>query len=271
MTDFENENIEEQVLWSPSDEKDNQKWMKKSKVKIGVFLVFTFLILLFFILFYKQDLFIFNLSNQTEDMLASTMVFNILSYAFIIFTFLYMIFYLYFYSRRTKMDLENQMRTFDNFKKHYNTFDLLGVIPVFLAILTFVNGFFFGFATVIGPSMQPTFCQGDYVIIEHYSEDYQRDDIMIFIHEDSKLIKRVVGVPGDTLLINNSGVYINGILIEDVFLSSVIQTNEIIPEGEYYVLGDNRGNSNDSRAFGLVSIDQVLGEVVMKVNGGTCS
>jgi len=51
MTDFENENIEEQVLWSPSDEKDNQKWMKKSKVKIGVFLVFTFLILLFFILF----------------------------------------------------------------------------------------------------------------------------------------------------------------------------------------------------------------------------
>ncbi|MBU0996880.1 MAG: signal peptidase I [Firmicutes bacterium] len=271
MTEFENENIEEQNLWSLEDENDNQKWMKKSKVKIIVFLTFTFLILLFNIIFHNQELFIFNLSNQTDDLLASTLVFNILSYIFIIITFIYMIFYLHFYSRRRKMDLEAQMNSFDHFKKHYNAFDLLGVIPVFLAILCFINGLFFGFATVIGPSMQPTFCQGDYVVIEHFTQDYERDDIMIFIHDDSKLIKRVIGVPGDVLMVNSNGVFINGTLVEDYFPSTILITNEIIPVGSYYVMGDNRHNSNDSRSFGLVLEEQILGEVVMRVNGGTCN
>jgi len=275
MTEFENE--EHEVLieespskWSEEEYKNNQDWMKKSKRKIFSFGLFSMFIIIFIILFHTNELFIFSSNDSTSELVGTTLLFNILSYVFIIITFLYMFYYVGFYFVRRKMTEEAQMETFSSFKKHYNAFDLLGVVPIFLAVLTLINGFFFGFATVVGPSMEPTFCSDDYVVIEHYYDTYQRDDIIIFIHSDQKLIKRLVGLPGDTLVVNLNGVFINDVLVESSLAGSYHTYNTVIPDGYYYFLGDNRLNSNDSRYFGLVSKDIVLGKVVFKVSNSTC-
>ncbi len=273
MDEFENEELEIiEPLYTEAELAENQKLMKKSKRKITVFLFVSLALLLFFLFFHNNGLFIFSLSNAEEDLVGSQILFNFLSYVLIISTFIYMFFYLNYFNKRSKLTEEEQMKKFEGFKKHFNVFDLLGVVPVFLAILTFINGMFLGFATVVGPSMEPTFCSGDYVIIDHFSQNYEREDIMIFYHEDSKLIKRVVGLPGDTVEVNSTGVYINGVLLETYFPSSAyIPYNGVIPEGYYYVMGDNRHNSNDSRSFGLVAPDMILGEVVFQLGGETCS
>lgn len=278
MTELENQDnyenkenpLETLPVWSEEDYKNNQDWMKKSKRKIISFGLFTLLIILFIFLFHTNELFIFSSDNTSSELAGTTLLFNILSYTFIFITFIYMFYYVDYFFRRLKLTPEEQMESFSSFKKHYNAFDLLGVVPVFLAVLTLINGFFFGFATVIGPSMEPTFCPNDYVVIEHYYDTYQRDDIVIFIHSDQKLIKRLVGIPGDTLVVNNLGVTINGVLVESSISGTYHTYDTVIPEGYYYFMGDNRGNSNDSRYFGLVSKDLVLGKVVFTVSNSTC-
>ncbi|MDC7243080.1 MAG: signal peptidase I, partial [Sphaerochaetaceae bacterium] len=147
---------------------------------------------------------------------------------------------------------------------------LFSIVPLFLVIVMVINGFFFSFAQVDGISMEPTFCDNDAVIIK-YVEDYERNDIVILQQDDLYLIKRLVAVPGDTLTVNASGVYVNGELIEDNVGNIYIAYDEIvIPEGYYYVLGDNRDYSEDSRLFGLKSEENMLGKVIYKISTTTC-
>jgi len=269
----EEEILEEKPeLWTEEDLNENLKLTKKSNRKVRTFLTFTILIVVFYIAFRSNPLFIFNFSSNEEELQGATILFNFLSYLLIVSSFVYMFFYMVYFRKRKQKSVEDQMSSFEGFKKHYNVFDLLGVVPVFLSILTLINGLFLGFATVVGPSMEPTFCPSDYVIIDHYTFQFDREDIMIFIHEDSKLIKRVIAVPGDTLLVNNTGVYVNGVLVETYFPSAYFENyNLVVPEGSYYVMGDNRHNSNDSRSFGLVTDDLILGEVIFQIGGNSCS
>lgn len=275
MNDMYDQNVEE-VIDSPkfSEEEliENRKWMKKSRAKSRVFLLFSTIIVLSLFLFFSQPLFIFNPSNSTEDMTSTVILFNMFSYVFLAITFVYMIYYLVYLHKRESLPEDEQMETFENFKKKYNAFDLLGVIPVFLAFLTIINGLWFGFATVVGPSMEPTFCSGDYVVIDHYTNDFVKEDIMIFVVADgTKLIKRVIAVPGDTLLVDATGVYVNGELQETYFHTVTHYIYDgVLPDGAYFVMGDNRTNSNDSRSFGLVHQSDILGEVVFQVSPTTC-
>lgn len=269
---LEEEVLEEVIPYTEEDLKENQTLTKKSNRKVRTFLTFTSLIVVFYFAFKSNPLFIFNFSSNEEELQGATILFNFLSYLLIVSSFIYMFFYMVYFRKRKQKTIEEQMASFGGFKKHYNVFDLLGVVPVFLSILTLINGLFLGFATVVGPSMEPTFCPSDYVIIDHYTYDFAREDIMIFIHDGSKLIKRVIAVPGDTLVVDNTGVYVNGVLVETYFPSSYFETyNLVLPEGSYYVMGDNRHNSNDSRSFGIVTEDLILGEVIFQIGGNSCS
>ena len=130
---------------------------------------------------------------------------------------------------------------------------------------------------VVGPSMDSTLKNQDIVILSksHYKLfDMKRFDVIAFNYADTKyLIKRVIGLPGDKVEYKNNTLYINDKIIEEEFLKDHITKDydlsslgyEVIPEGKYFVLGDNRENSLDSRTFGLIDEKDVLGKVSIKI------
>jgi signal peptidase I len=132
-------------------------------------------------------------------------------------------------------------------------------------------------AEVPSGSMENTVMTGDRLIANRLSytfSDPQRFDIVVFKFPDdeSKLyIKRIIGMPGDKVTIFNNQIYINDSTepLRDDFLKEPMQTPNAVyevPEGHYFMLGDNRNNSADSRAWNdkFVAKDKILGKAVFK-------
>ncbi|GGC90538.1 signal peptidase I [Thalassobacillus devorans] len=158
------------------------------------------------------------------------------------------------------------------------------LIAAILAIL--VRVVLFAPVVVEGPSMLPTLENNDHLIVSKINYTLgkpERFDIVVFhATERRDYIKRVIGVPGDHVAVENDELYINGervaepylkerkeqlaenqILTQDFTLEQVTDEGyETVPEGHVFVLGDNRNNSTDSRMFGVVPMDQIVGEAV---------
>ena len=140
---------------------------------------------------------------------------------------------------------------------------------IVLAITTFIKP-----TIVHGTSMTPTLQDGDYLLVSKQAytfENPERGEIIIFpVGEDNKLyIKRVIGLPGDVITIKNGDVYVNGEANDqkytlDGFTSGNID-EMIVPDGELFVLGDNRLNSIDSREIGTQKIDDVKGVAFIRL------
>lgn len=131
---------------------------------------------------------------------------------------------------------------------------------------------------VHGSSMEPTFIEGQYLIISRVNYllgDPQRGDIAVFNSpnadpDDPSLIKRIIGLPGETVEIRDTLIYINGDLLSEPYLLEPCtdrrcrdRTWELGPE-EYFLMGDNRNVSNDSRSFNAVSHDRIIGQVILR-------
>ncbi len=141
-------------------------------------------------------------------------------------------------------------------------FSTLRYLIVVVLITLFIINFVGVRTQVIGTSMSPTLSDGDNLIVEKVSYRFskpKRFDIIVFPYQQTNkhYIKRIIGLPGETVQIIDGYVYINGELLEEDYGNAVMQTagiaaNPIILGGdEYFVLGDNRNNSEDSR-FGAV-------------------
>ena len=120
-----------------------------------------------------------------------------------------------------------------------------------------------------GSSMNPTLLDGEYLIINNMTyvlDDPEQGDIVVFRHprNDLNLIKRVVGVPGDHIEINNNTVWVNGEVQEEPYIadSPNYSGSWDVPPGEYYVLGDNRNNSSDSHSWGFLPEENLLGKAM---------
>lgn len=120
---------------------------------------------------------------------------------------------------------------------------------------------------VEGSSMQPNFETGEWIIVSRLPYLLgvpQRGDVVVldFAEPQEDLIKRVIGLPGETVEIREGLVYINGQPLEEPYINAAPRyTGEPIVLGpdEYYVLGDNRNNSRDSHSFGAVTRDHIMG------------
>lgn len=150
---------------------------------------------------------------------------------------------------------------------------------VIIALTFFVVRYVAQRTYVNGSSMNDTLQDGDNLLVDKLSyrfTDPDRFDIIVFpfqYGEDTYYIKRVIGLPGETVQIINGMVYINGELLEEsygkeVMKSAGIAVNPIVlGEDEYFVLGDNRNNSRDSRdpAVGVIQKDRIIGKAFIRI------
>lgn len=126
---------------------------------------------------------------------------------------------------------------------------------------------------ISGTSMEPTLNNGEIVVLVKTSK-MERGDLCAFSYSNKILIKRVVGLPGDSVFIDADGtVYINGYALEEPYISEKglgecdMEFPYTVPENEYFVMGDHRTTSIDSRSsvIGCIPYDQIVGRIVLKV------
>ncbi len=154
-----------------------------------------------------------------------------------------------------------------------------------LIIFVFIRTFFISNYVVEGKSMEPTLENGNKLIVNKISYqigELNRFDVIVFHHnKEEDFVKRIIGLPGDKIEYQNDELYINGEKIAEPYLEKQrdeafgsrltgdftlleLRGVETVPEGELFVLGDNRLESWDSRHFGFISMDQVVGKVNLR-------
>ncbi|WP_243141203.1 signal peptidase I [Alkaliphilus pronyensis] len=152
-------------------------------------------------------------------------------------------------------------------------------VAIALLITTFVK------PTIVRQhSMSPTLQEYDFLIINrllYKRSGPENGDIVVFqsdlktsMGRDKLLIKRIIAIPGDTVLVEDGIVYLNGRALDEPYLENVytegkaVEGKEIeVPEGKVFTMGDNRGNSRDSRdeSIGLVDIDEIVGKAFLRL------
>jgi signal peptidase I len=117
-----------------------------------------------------------------------------------------------------------------------------------------------------GQSMEPNLHDGEYVLIDKVSyalHPPERGDVIVFVRPGEKdYIKRVIGLPGDTVEVRGGQVIVNGIVLDEPYLNQPMNTNVTarqVEPGHYFVMGDNRNNSSDSRSFGPIPANSIVG------------
>ncbi len=163
--------------------------------------------------------------------------------------------------------------------------ELVFYFAIVFLIAFFVQRFLFVPISVDGPSMEPTLHHGDRLILNKIT-DPGRFDIVVFPAPDDpekQYIKRVIGAPGDTIAYEDSELFIDGNHIEEPYVDKLEESvpnwesysmdfklEEVtgvstVPEGAYFVMGDNRINSKDSRSFGFIQEEDITGIANLRI------
>ncbi len=156
------------------------------------------------------------------------------------------------------------------------------VILFAIGIAYLSRSFLFASYIVDGESMEPTLENRDLLMVNkviYHLKDVDQFDVIVFhANKQEDYVKRVIGVPGDKIAYQNDKLYVNGEYVEESFLHAFVKASNAsphtkdfnleettgetkVPEGKLFVMGDNREDSLDSRAFGFISTEQIVGKV----------
>lgn len=169
-------------------------------------------------------------------------------------------------------------------KKKNELWEWTKALIIAVVLAAFIRYFLFAPIVVDGLSMMPTLHDQDRMIVNKFSykiSEPKRFDIIVFHAPENKdYIKRVIGLPGDTVEYKNDTLYVNGKKYEEPYLDEFknqvidgpltepftlaeVTGQETVPEGHLFVMGDNRRYSKDSRHIGTVPMEKVLGNTSM--------
>lgn len=153
------------------------------------------------------------------------------------------------------------------------------LIILILSIFVIIYLFFYTPFQVRGAAMEPTYKHGAFLLSQVVKKGnvFQKGDIVIFRTnngEEIQYIKRIIGLPGEKLKIENGNVYINDQVLDEsgyltqhtsAMLGGFVKEGEeiTIPPNEYFALGDNRDHSNDSRVFGTVPVSSITHKIIL--------
>lgn len=158
--------------------------------------------------------------------------------------------------------------------------EFIQTLVIFLAIASAIYWQIAQPHKVSGSSMVPNFHNGDYIITDKLTYKFsepKRGDVIVFknprnMSED--FIKRIIGLPGDKVKVENGQVFLNDKLLNQPFLASNVVTSPnaflqegvdtLVPEDHFIVFGDNRPNSSDSREWGFIRKDEIIGRVILR-------
>ncbi|MBR2833564.1 MAG: signal peptidase I [Bacilli bacterium] len=146
---------------------------------------------------------------------------------------------------------------------------IVEIIPyiIIVVVVVLIRSFIVTPVKVDGSSMVPTLSNNEILILKKYDHSFERFDIVVFDYKNSRLIKRVIGLPGDYVEYKDDKLFINGKYVKESFIRNSetadfklddIELNRI-SKGCYFVMGDNRNNSTDSRIIGEICEEDIKG------------
>lgn len=146
---------------------------------------------------------------------------------------------------------------------------------IVIIVVALIRTFIVTPAVVDGDSMLPNLENNNVIIInklDYKLNDINRFDIVVVNYNGEKLIKRVIGMPGEHIEYKENNLYVNKSIVTESFLHDKTRNFKLetlgymsIPGDKYFVVGDNRGNSTDSRALGLIDKKNILGSVSIRI------
>ena len=152
--------------------------------------------------------------------------------------------------------------------------EILSYVLIIVFVLLF-KFFIISPIRVDGDSMNPTLKNGDIMLLNEIGYNIngvKRFDIVVINTDKDVIIKRVIGLPGERVDYKDNKLYINGEEVDEPFTHEVthnfdfeVMGSEVIPDDCYFVVGDNRSNSSDSRIIGFIKESQIRGKVIKQV------
>ncbi|MBU0647568.1 signal peptidase I [Patescibacteria group bacterium] len=151
----------------------------------------------------------------------------------------------------------------------YMILELIFYLGITFILLIPLRHYVFGLYIVEGDSMNPTLSQNDMFIANKLDKDFSRGEIIVFApieKEDQTTIERIIGLPGENIQINDGHVLIDNQLLSEEYLDQTTpgQIDIDLSSNEYFVMGDNRHDSQDSRHIGPIASEQIIGSFFYK-------
>lgn len=156
-----------------------------------------------------------------------------------------------------------------------NFFKELVPYVIIIFVVALIRSFIVTPVRVNGESMYPTLKDGEILVLNKMDRNFKRFDIIVATADKTKIIKRIIGLPGENVEYKDCKLYINGSVVDDYVKECITEDFTLkdlygyvmIPEGYYFVMGDNRKASSDSRDYriGLIKSDKIQGKAVFRL------